>query len=914
MPPRRPRKSTPSDTTAGLARAIALLERFSQRVAVTFGRMASIANVVSAAYARISSASAKIAASLRSSVESLRQISSIMASQQRSTGGKVATGAAVGAAEGAAAFAASQGLTQAFTRVTGQAAATATATAATTAALSSAAAPAAATASSFSALATSSAAVTSAVGAAVPYVAAIAAIGATIYAGWKLLEPIWPAISAALSAAAAALRSVMNLTLALVNPLTYVRAGWNLAVKSAHLLRDASYAVASAVRSAVVGAVNAAIAAWRQLSGIAVATTQRIASGFQSLGRGATAVGGALQRGLSLAGSALTDLLEKLTYAGVAVAGLGAAIVGPLTDAANKFGEAGTDLGKFADESGLTARQVSELGYAAEVSGGSVSGFAAGVAKSAELLADAIDGGKKAGEAFRRLGVDADSLDGATREEQFYAIAQAVASIADPFDRAAAAQEFFGSAGESVVKMLEGGLGGLANLRGEAERLGRVMDGDAVSAATALTQSYAQLKAGLQGLWQTIGQAVAPLITGWNKILVGAVQGAIAWTKANQPLIATVFRVAEGAVTIGTAVAAATAGIVPLLPKILLAAGAAAAGAVAWVKYGRSVEAATAPFRAGLAKLWDEASRVFGGITNAVRAGNLELAVQVLWSGAQVAWSKGLTAIASLTGEGLGGILKAFAAGDWKSAGGQAWNQVQIAFEQGMGKLDQLWTGLQSMVDKVVTYIRQAWNTAIQEIGVQLDKLLATAIKVFDALNGYDPTGAAKVVRDSLAAAQNRTGFTPSADANAKLQEDLDKREQARKDQASKRQAERDERIAKLRGEVAKRGDAAGAAAQAKIAALEKRLNEQIAAAEAARAAAEAKVKDPFAQDRKLLEGGKKEITTGLNGTATFSATAASLLGPRSAMDRIAKATEQTAKNTQPKEQRVGRHDPVFMP
>ena len=67
-----------------------------------------------------------------------------------------------------------------------------------------------------------------------------------------------------------------------------------------------------------------------------------------------------------MARDAAAALFERLAFAGVVVAGLSAAIVGPLTVAAQRFGEAGEAADRMARRAGVSVETMSELAYVAD--------------------------------------------------------------------------------------------------------------------------------------------------------------------------------------------------------------------------------------------------------------------------------------------------------------------------------------------------------------------------------------------------------------------------------------------------------------------------------------------------------------------------------------------------------------------
>ena len=845
---------------SGLRRAAATLERLSARINASFRPLAQMANTVATAYANIARSTGRIAASLRSAAESMKQLASYKPPASGPTAGgaaaSVATGAATGVAESAAALASTAALPKLWAMLAGSSASVATTTAASATAISASAGVSSTLSSMLASSASAAGGVLAALGPVLPIVLAIGAAGVAIYTVWKELDQIWPGIVGDLAAAAKWLVELGAATARLVNPWTYIKGAVNLVGRAIGAVRDGVVATAGAVQSLLVGAANAAVSAWAKLSGLVTATASRVASAARTTGAALATMGTVASSAVAAARDVLAGMLEKLAYAGVVVAGLGAAIVGPLTMAAQRFGEAGDAVDRLAKRAGASAEAMSEWAYIAELTG-----------VSTTELADAISkvGGEKA----------------------FEELVYEIASIEDPLQRAAVAKDEFGDGWKSLMPLFAQGADGLNAMSREANALGLTFSGPAASSASALARSYQLLRDGLQGLWQTVGQAVAPAIEDWNQLLVGAIKGAVAWAKANQPLIAQVFRVAEAAATAGAAVAAIASTIMPAIPLVLGLATAAAAGGAVWGKYGQSIMAVVGPIITSVQELYAEVERVFGGIGDAIRAGELELAVQIAWLGVQTAWAAGLQSLADMTGGALGGILDALASGDWQSAGEQAWAQVQIIFEQGMSTIEQLWADLKIGIDGVVTHVRQAWNTALDSIASQLDRLIAKTAQMLGAVASYDVTGGAAKAAEAL----NGIGTMRSdaTGANAALGAVSDERRKMIQADAAAAKEARDGRIAGLQQQSGAMAASAGRSVDPVVSDLQKRLDDALANAAALRAEADARSKDAALKiEKRIQDGGAEGLKRSSSGT-TFSASALVAMGGKgpSKMEQI---------------------------
>ena len=346
-------------------------------------------------------------------------------------------------------------------------------------------------------------------------------------------------------------------------------------------------------------------------------------------------------------------------------------------------------------------------------------------------------------EQYRRFGVTAETM-----SVYAYAASQAVGRL--------------GAMGESerianIMRTVKEGTPEFENWRRQAEAAGAVMSGQGVSAAMALGNAYRRLSASLSGLWQQLGAAVAPAIAESTELMVGAIRGVTAWVKQNQSLIATVFRVATAVAGLGTALATVGGALMGIGTAIspLTAILAAVAGAMAVVEYRTQVGTTLiGAYRDSVVRMYQTVmqylepilkhfQRVFGGVKDAVMAGDLQLAFQIAIAGIKVAWVEGMNWLAEQTGGIFGNILKNLAGGNWKGAAEQAMNGIRVAWLSGVNFLDRLWTdlranfrnvmyGLADQLDPIwqrikdgFTGIRDWGRGAIDELGAYVAGLAA---------------------------------------------------------------------------------------------------------------------------------------------------------------------------------------------
>lgn len=347
--------------------------------------------------------------------------------------------------------------------------------------------------------------------------------------------------------------------------------------------------------------------------------------------------------------TALTTLGEWGKAAGNAMQSLGNRIVEPLRKAASEFAKYGSELADLAREHEVSAQTAAVLAHAAAMTGASIS---------------------------------------------------------------------------DVAESLKEGTPEFARWRAEAEATGLVLSEDAVSAAQRYTEAQQRTTAAIKGFWANVGAAVAPALTDAAETMAGAVRGATAWVREHQAAIATAFRWASALATAGTVVATLATGVGTLgafLGPVVTGLAAAAAAVTLWQTgaaggfwraYGDQIRGAYETVRAYGARFVAFASETSSGMFDAIKAGRLDLAVQIAWSGAKVAWSVGLAELNALTGDGFASVLSNLAAGNWSTAGQAAMVQVKLAFQQGLNYLDGLWLDVRNAADSAFRWIVDSADSA----------------------------------------------------------------------------------------------------------------------------------------------------------------------------------------------------------
>jgi len=347
-------------------------------------------------------------------------------------------------------------------------------------------------------------------------------------------------------------------------------------------------------------------------------------------------------------GASIQSIGAGIGAAGMRMMRYGAGIVAPLLLSARAFGTVGHELTLMSARTGMGVEALSELGYAAELSGAKLEDVEIGIKK----MQKAISSGKAGG-------FDLSGLQGLDPDTQLKAIGDLLTGISDPADRAAAAIALFGRSGTKLLPMLSN----MEALRAEARRLGLVMSKEDAQAADTFMDSMERLWAGLKRVSVIVGSALAPMLTELAGDLLDIAVTAGKWFKENKGLIVSLLKIGTAILgagvllsslggiisAVGTAFVAfsvvGTSALSFLLSPIgmTIAAITGIGLTVAWVTgyAGAALEWLGERFKA----LKDFALASFQGIADALAAGDIALAAKVLWASVNVVWQAGVNTL-----------------------------------------------------------------------------------------------------------------------------------------------------------------------------------------------------------------------------------------------------------------------------
>lgn len=384
---------------------------------------------------------------------------------------------------------------------------------------------------------------------------------------------------------------------------------------------------------------------------------------------------------------------QTLIKIGGGISAVGAAIKAPLAAALKQFTDMGAAAYDQAQQTGLTVEALSTLSFAAEQTGASIGDVTAAIGK----------------------------LQGENKTDQFRVIVDQLSRIPDAAQRAAAAEAYFGDAAKGILPILAAGAGEMAYMEERARKLG-------LQLKSSDTEAAHQLKLALSELWQvvkmvsyTLGAPLAEGMTKMVKLTTPLVAKVVNWLDANRDLILSADSLAGVLTTVGGVIAgagavlsgaAAAAGyfgtVVAAIVSPIGLAVAAIGGLGYWTLFhteagGKAIDWLVEKFQA----LKADVETAIGGVTDALQAGDMKLAIEVAWAAIKLEWAKGTT----------------FLKQNWEEFGPWIINTaidiaagIAKAFSDGFAQIRNLW---RDTIDWLAKQVLKA-NSFLMQYGVQV--------------------------------------------------------------------------------------------------------------------------------------------------------------------------------------------------
>jgi len=635
-----------------------------------------------------------------------------------------------------------------------------------------------------------------------------------------------------------------------------------------------------------------------------------------------------LVRGLRRAEKRLKAFGDRIRNLGLKIAGLGAAMLTPLIGAAKAFSSMGDQVAKMAKRTGLSVETLSELRFVASQTGTEFESLEMAFRKMQRSIYDAGRGLSTAVDALEDLGLTFQDLDGLSPEDQFKLLAEHISKVEDPTRKAAIAMSLFGRTGTNLLPMFASGAKGIEVLQAEARRLGLTMSGEDATAAEDFTDA-------LDALWKVVkmgvfnvGAALAPVLQQIAETFTSVAMKVSTWVKANQQLIVTALKVIAIVIAVGialTVLGTVISGlgtmlgvlitVIATVGAILKVLGAVIAFLVSPIGMVIAALAALGAYlvyttdAGGKALGWlggkfntlkEDALAAYQGIADALAAGDIGLAVKILWLTIKMEWTRGVNFLEKAWLNFRNFFIK---------IGYDAWHGL-------LAIVEVVWHALEVGWIETTAFFSKAWTNFTSFFAKTWERIKSGAKKAWNWIkslfdDSVDLAAENKLVEEQKQAAINRIENEQQRRiAQREAEREAERRRASAIHEATLGEIGRQnlEKHRQLDTEYADRM----AANEQDLAKARQEWREAIDAARQKRQAKEAEggpdgLEGPDAiidKAQRALDGlgdiggliGEQAARIGVKGT--FNAAAVRGLAAGDAADRTAKASEETAKNT----------------
>jgi hypothetical protein len=418
--------------------------------------------------------------------------------------------------------------------------------------------------------------------------------------------------------------------------------------------------------------------------------------------------GEAFAKGLEGAKDQLKKFSGGVAAIGAALLAAGGALRGSLLGALAVFAEGGEELDILSKRTGIAVDSLSELGFAARRSGTDLDTVVSAIKHLQTNLGSADLFSKDATETFRLLGLSVGDLLKMSPEGRFQAVADALAGIPDDALRAKLAFDVFGKSAFLLTEMLQN----LRALRQEARELRLVTSPEDAKLAREVAEGFKVLKELVGQVTSTIGSALAPAFLKTVDIFKRALVQIDAFISKHKELIVMISGLSGVLITLGGALLGLTtavkilqfafSGVVTVISLVIstlsllltpMGAVVAVIGAAtfAFFRFTKAGQDAAAAIGGILADMLADFKTTFGGISDAISAGDFALAGQIAMTGLRLAMLEGWDAI--------------------KNGADKAWQAIKIVFLEATAWVADIW---QAAWVKIKDYAEAAW-TWLQE-------------------------------------------------------------------------------------------------------------------------------------------------------------------------------------------------------
>jgi len=226
--------------------------------------------------------------------------------------------------------------------------------------------------------------------------------------------------------------------------------------------------------------------------------------------------------------TSLKDFNTYLEASGKVIAGItglaiaAAAAIGTM---ALKASEAADSIDKNSQKLGLSRQAYQEWDYILKQNGASISNMTASMKTLQVAMSGVTEDGGKANEAFARIGLSLEDLQGKDPEEVFELTVKALQNMPPGAEKTAAALALLGKNAMDLMPLLNSSAGSVDNLKERAHELGLIMGDKAIDAGVGFSNMLTDVKASLGAMANSIGAQFLPAMSKALDAFLGFLNG-----------------------------------------------------------------------------------------------------------------------------------------------------------------------------------------------------------------------------------------------------------------------------------------------------------------------------------------------------------------------------------------------------
>lgn len=211
---------------------------------------------------------------------------------------------------------------------------------------------------------------------------------------------------------------------------------------------------------------------------------------------------------------------------GTAIVGGASAAVGGLLAVTNQTAEYADEIDKLSERTGVNREELQRWKYAAAQSGADIGKLEVGIKTLSGYMDDAMNGSKKATDAFAALGISVDDLRNKSQEEIFEEVMKSLGDMEQGATRNAIGADLLGRSYTELLPLLNAGSDGMQELKDRADELGIVMSEEAVRANVTFGDTLQDIKESFGGIVRGLTDSFLPIMQQFADFIV-----------ANMPMI-----------------------------------------------------------------------------------------------------------------------------------------------------------------------------------------------------------------------------------------------------------------------------------------------------------------------------------------------------------------------------------------